>query len=121
MRAALLGHVHVDEVLAGLEPVDDDVVAGGGLVGVGLHAAGAGGDDRRAALGEYVLALVVAAGAEAVAVLVPAAERELVAVVLEPGPGAGAAAEGRDLEAVVAVGGDPARLGRGRSSPGSGS
>ena len=44
--------------------VDDEVVAGARLVLLELHDAAAGRDERRAALGEHVLALVAAAAAE---------------------------------------------------------
>ncbi len=56
--------------------VDDDVVAGRAVVVAKLDAPGLRRDDALAAVGDQVLALVVAAGAEAVAVGVAAAHGE---------------------------------------------
>ena len=80
-------HVHVVDVGAGA--VDHDVVAGGRVVLLELDRPAAGRHQRRAALGEHVLALVAvtgAAGAEAgagAAEVVPAADREDVVVEVE--------------------------------------
>ncbi len=76
------GEVRVHEVEAGALAVDHDVVAGVALVARVLDRAAAGGDQRRAAGGHHVLALVGVArpgGSEAsagVAEVVGAEERE---------------------------------------------
>ncbi len=72
--------------------VQDRVVAGA------RDDPAAGGDEGRPALGEDVLALVAAAGAEPVAVAVTAEDREAVLVEAEPG----AAAVGPDRRALAA-------------------
>ena len=60
-RGAL--EVHVGVVDVGAVAVDDDVVARARLEGLAAHDAAARGDERRAAGGEDVVALVRVAGA----------------------------------------------------------
>ena len=121
-----LDQVRVHEVHAGALGVDDEVVAGERLVAGILDRAAAGGDDRGAAPGHHVLALVAvpgAAGAEAAAgaaEVVRPEQREGVAVEREPEAG-GAGGGRRAAEGSAAPRGRPpgARSGRrsGRSAP----
>src|SRR4051794_15303372 len=90
-RLALLeeggrSQMHVDEVLAGRLAVDHEVVPRRALVSGVLDAPAASGDQRRAAGGSHILALVRmtrAGRADSVPVLVRPSDREDVAVELE--------------------------------------
>src|SRR5215207_3265143 len=108
-------HVHVDVVLSRAPAADDDVVAGGAdLVGAGDHGASLRRDQRRAAGGRDVLALMrvpLARGAEAragAAVVVLAADRKLVAAEVEgEGLAAGELPAAAEREVVLVVGRRP--------------
>src|SRR5829696_5619615 len=84
-----LVEVHVDVVDLGPVAVDDEVVAGGGVVLLELNAAAARGHHASAARGHHVLALVDVSGAAraesraGAAVVVAPADREDVVVEVE--------------------------------------
>ena len=86
LHRGALAQVHVRVVDVRALAVDHDVVARRGMEAAELHLAAAGGDQRRAAGGEHVLALMGvpgAAGAEVragAAEIVAAADREHVPV-----------------------------------------